>query len=460
MSISGRVVDAASKPVAGAFVQAIVRASVAGREHNFGGPYAKTDADGRYEITGLSAQSYFVMLLSTQHTRSDTMPAGRVLPPLFFPNATRISGATRVILADGRARTDIDFTQQPVVTQKVSGRLVGSPESYAGLVLRLMADDLTDIGTSADVATTLVNSDGTFTFLNVPHGDYVLIANRFRVDYTYAQTFNPPLKLPATPGLKIAASGSPMSLPSPSATELGFNATMMQGPPYSARFNVAVRDKDIAGFTLEPQELGSLRMRFALEPGGPSPRSMRITLEPIRPDEIDPFVFHASEKGDREFVIDGIPPGEYVLSSSAVFQSLTVDGDDALGRPIKIIAGTSPSIVATYARDLARVSAVIRNDKNELAPGAQLLVYSVDENLWTDFGYRPQWIHATKANAEGKASSSLLPGDYYIAAVPADRVLSWPDVNLLRLAKSQATRMTIDAGHPVTLDVKVISVIR
>jgi hypothetical protein len=74
----------------------------------------------------------------------------------------------------GDSRSGVDVQLEPVPAVQVSGRI--SPDAGVTppppLVLRLMARGQEMLGFGAEAATSMVKPDGTFTFLNVPAGEY------------------------------------------------------------------------------------------------------------------------------------------------------------------------------------------------------------------------------------------------------------------------------------------------
>ncbi len=225
-ALSGTVVDERGEPVVGVRVRALSRLLIAGAPHMASGALATTDDRGRYRIVGLPAGTYVVNVPSVQsavpigtsnleiegqtsetaarnadsHVRRNngaidvdsahllivgnypTPPAiaGRpqAYPMAFYPAAGSIADATPVTLADGESRDGLDIMLRPVPAVRVSGRVDGPPAAVRGLVLRLVAAGLDDLSTGSEVATTVVDADGTFTFLNVPAGAYTLDGTR------------------------------------------------------------------------------------------------------------------------------------------------------------------------------------------------------------------------------------------------------------------------------------------
>jgi len=185
-SIAGRVIDAKGKPLAG--VQ--VMAAVDGNEREIfvvngvvtSGAQTTANANGEYLITGLLPGPYRVTALDR----------GRPLRPL---------APVRVTLAEKEKKTGVDVRvdrADGVITGRVTGAdgkpipdaWVSAHQSIQAMVSELargggdeknvsvstsvMTDD--DGALTNDVAPVLTDAAGKFTIANLPHGEFVVIA--------------------------------------------------------------------------------------------------------------------------------------------------------------------------------------------------------------------------------------------------------------------------------------------
>ncbi len=252
-AISGRVVDEHGEPVVGAFVRALVSLNVGGASHLVGGPVATTDDLGEYRIVGLPPGHYFVSvpsiaasvpasasvpdiegLSADQLAKRDSQTSGppqrrsggeviegptalivgvyptpppvdgspQAYPMIFYPGVTTLAGATPIDVATTSDQSGIDVTLAPVPAVSVSGRLDGGSAPYSGIALRLVLPGLEDLANGGEAATTAVQADGTFTFLRVPAGHYLLTgAAMFGLRWSASATGQGSPRLPDTPGV-------------------------------------------------------------------------------------------------------------------------------------------------------------------------------------------------------------------------------------------------------------------
>ena len=242
-SISGRVTDERGEPLVGVAVRVFSLANISGRQQLVAGDIATTDDLGMYRIGALKPARYSVAVLSVQSTvlqstqeapstvpigqlatggsaeagaRPSSMPAidvdgkhrlvvtnfatppppsglqARAYPTTFYPGAVAMADATSIDVSYGTSRTGIDIQLRPVPAVRVSGRLTtDSGEPAPQLLLRLMPAGAERLGFGSEAATTTVDTDGSFVFLNVPAGEYTLMAQASVMDFTTGSTVAP-----------------------------------------------------------------------------------------------------------------------------------------------------------------------------------------------------------------------------------------------------------------------------
>jgi hypothetical protein len=256
-AISGTVLDETGEPVVGAFVRAVMQVFVAGNAHLASSVVARTDDRGTYRLAGLPPGSYAVLMPSVQSAvpadasdqdlspvatelrgigpppapRTDAAVAigdrsrwimNRYLPPApatggalsaypitFYPGVRTLAESTSIQLKKGEDRTGVDFRIAPVPTWRVSGTVEAPPGVVVkGLPLRLMAAGVADLGNGGETATTVVAADGTFMFVNVPAGNYSIVASRSRMEYLLGSRPSAvDFSIPSAPGTLTAYNG-------------------------------------------------------------------------------------------------------------------------------------------------------------------------------------------------------------------------------------------------------------
>jgi hypothetical protein len=156
---------------------------------------------------------------------------------------------------------------------------------------------------------------------------------------------------------------------------------------------------------------------------------------------------------------DGIGVGEFWLrsrSASFAIKSVEWGGQDYTTRPFDAASTASFSGVTITVTDrLATVSGSVK-DK-----GAMVLIFPVEQSLWTNFGFNPPRIRTRMPDDEGNFSIAQLPaGDYFVMAVPRDDQYGWLEPGYFSRAWTQASRLTLDWGDHKTMTLAMARVPR
>ena len=249
--ISGTVTDERGEPMIGVAVRAIGFTKVAGLDQPMAGPMAVTDDRGDYRIGRLPPGMYVVCVPNVQmsipasairgEVAARLRPAGgdtawgeslralassssaasvqvipatlypllppstdgqlRVYPLTFAGGATTMAQARTVNLEPGAEQANVDVRLLPVAAVRVTGRLEGPPSAVADRTVRLLPAGLEELGFGSEVATSLADGDGNFSFEIVPAGSYVVdvpaIVSQYQVSSPMVMSaIHPVLPLP------------------------------------------------------------------------------------------------------------------------------------------------------------------------------------------------------------------------------------------------------------------------
>jgi hypothetical protein len=528
-------------------VRVLARHIFGGLPQLLAGPVARTDDRGEYRIAGLGPGHYVVHVPSIQASVPVDAPAGllgsngdaartqnslsflvpprtdAVLDPIgtsqqvignfvtpppltrgrpnayamtFYPGVDKADLAASIDLGLGEERTGIDLTIRPVPSVSVSGTVTGPAEAMGGLLLRLIPVALEGLSDGAEAATVLVGADRTFTFFNVPAGDYVIDAPGTSLELTYTGGVEGRL-LPQSPGLRWGGFQSGSLESGPPGT--GYvRKSGSRSDRFWARTELSVGEADIKNVvvTLTPSFVlkgwlvyeGTTRTTFETTPvttasGGAvrtptttaatefTPRPLTqptIELEPAtgnpglgiprsdRPEDGEPQDF---------FIVEGLKPGEYVLrmglgASRFTVKSITIDGVDYTTKPIDAsILGPRTEAVVTLTDKLTSVRGSVHDSRGPVTHAAVLL-FPAERHLWSRYGLRPMRMRAAPLSGSSSFIIDGLPaGDYMLVAVAAHQVSAWQDPKFLERAAAVATRFTLQWGETRNLDLS-LAVIR
>lgn len=517
-AISGRVLDEKNEPAIGCAVRLFLRKLVSGHEQLVEGPVATTDDRGVYRFPFLDPGRYFVAVLSVQATvpvgvadATSRPPVGalegrgsgyeprsllpeargasidvdgahrlvltnfatppppgadgpRAYAPVFYPNARVVTDAQAVEVEFGTSRDGIDFQLAPFRTFRVAGQVTGAVEGVANNLLRLMAAGTEHLGFGAEVATTLIEADGTFTFLNVPAGHYTIVASQGVAEVTGGGSSQGTLPKSVGYGLPTG-----YSMSYPGAPGLNYMWWVALGRAVWGRTDVSVGAADVTGLALMLRQPASVHGRVVfdepLQPQSQGVQGFTLSLEPVNGDPSlgAPFVWIPDSDASHSFTLY-FRGGRYIAgfqpSRGWRIASVMSNGVDVTETGFDGSLGTSyDNVVITLTKAGAQISGVVRDARGQAAQGA-VLVFPVDPKRWVDYGLTAARLRSTSAASDGAYKFSLLPeGDYFVVAVPPGQNRGWLDPKFLAAAAGKATRVALATGASKTQDLQLSEVI-
>jgi hypothetical protein len=507
-SISGRVIDERDEPVVGVAVRAYTMATIAGNPQLVAGPIAVTDDRGVYRLTSLEPGRYTVAALSVQSTVLTTSPeapqrravgelesggisassgafvaapgidvdgrhrliltnfatpppptAGqrRAYPATFFPGARNATDAAGFEIGYGDVRSAVDIQLRPLPAVRVSGRVQGFSGAPPAMLLRLMAAGNERLGFGSEAATTVVEPDGTFTFLNVPDGSYTILAQASVMDF-FSGSSSPRLAdAPGFPGGSVGV-GSFRGVPN-----LSYLNRSGQPSGFWSRTPVVVGTHDIADVVVELRPTVTVRGRFVFAEGTRSPDPPREMFPQAQPANGDPTLGAIRGSTERDgsfrFSIPGLMGGTYLFTSNLSLVSVMWQGRDLTEVGFDASSGRDfDDVVVTLTDKEAEVSGRVRDSRSS-GLGA-VIAFPVDRERWSNYGWEARRIRTTRAASDGTYQLAGLPaGEYYVIAVDTSKVDAWTDPRFFAVAAPLATRIALGWGTKTTLDLGVRDVI-
>jgi len=506
-SIAGIVRDEAGEAVVGVYVRAIRRFRIQGRDEVAAGPVTVTDDRGEYRIGGLAPGRYVIQVPSVQAS----MPAGTVhrsnpfndidvaldvddtsrlliarfplpppttggarmsYPPAFHPSGSSVVHATPIDLGYGDERAAIDVTLSPVPNARVSGMVDAPAEALPFLTLRLLPAGLEQLGQGAEVATTLVSADGSFTFINVPAGSYTIDAP-LRITEFISPSPGTRMYFPVPPG----RSGWNREVDPIDATAgiqyMSTDFRAGEGANYSGRGSVTVGGADVTGVVIRLTPNATMSGRVVPEPDPRQPNVKPPTRFLVSLDPTDGAVANGVPRprtGPRadgqpgEFSIPGIAPGQYWLrvlgSPGWLVKSAVWKGRDYVNEPFDARTSDDFSdMVITVTNAVPRLSGAVRSSTDVKAEDALVVVFPTDPADWRAFGLWPARMKTATVSTAGTYSLTTLPaGDYFVAAIDRTLGTAWMDPVLLERLARTAPRVTLTWGAATSQDVTTVVV--
>lgn len=343
-----------------------------------------------------------------------------VYPATFYPSALSPAEAAVITLATGEEKTAVDIQVQPVATARVSGTLVGPDGPAASVLVRLRQNGFDDAPLDQDTIAAVTDAGGAFVFPAVPSGQYSLRATR--VSRPGAPGTIPPVLWIDT---AIAVAGDVE----------GVVAMMRPGLSVTAT-------QEFQGSAEPPQRsTGFGRPAFALESaasdgpaasfGGLLDIQGRLTLIGLVPG--------------RYFVrVRNSPPGW-------MFKSAILNGVDVSDVPFDLTKDV-PDLVLTFTDKWSGLGGAVHTSDGNLDTNAVVVIFPTNADAWKNYGATPRRLKSGATGANGEFGiSSVLPGDYFVVAIPEDQSDDWSDPKALEALARVATTITIVEGEHKTI---------
>jgi hypothetical protein len=348
--IVGVVVNERHEPVARAEVQAFsARATTPAAQTRRTVPFsarasgsASTDAEGRFQISGLELGEYLVAAQRVPSLTSGETKQTPIYATTFYPSSIGDQKAAPVFaLAGGTAPIQIELVRVEGV--RVSGSVrssAGRPAS--GMAVRLF-HRFGGFGSESSVA--VVGANGTFEIPRVPPGWYRL-------------------SIAPQPGTSRGDAGE-------------FATTLIE-----------VQDRDLEGLSLVATPGASVSGRIVAEPGAniPTPLGLRVSAMPTPEEYTIPRLITATVADDWSFRMTGLSGSSQfsVATDRAPFLVVTrtrVDGVEASATSgVELTGGAHDVVVFVTEREPPRPTV-----DTTLSPGALVEQFKSEKVFWRQF---------------------------------------------------------------------------
>jgi protocatechuate 3,4-dioxygenase beta subunit len=389
--ITGRITDDNGDPMARVQIYTMMAIPGSTRTQRMG-MGASTDDLGRFRLYGMAPGDYVVVA----EARGPTFVPPNAAPETeeskigflttYYPGTPDEAAAQRV-----RAR--IGAETPPIEMRMTTGRLftiAGIVTDSQGIAAPRMGGQLYK-GTNSNNSTYGFSTDeqGRFQMRNVPPGNYRLVVRGNRQ--------------PAPPNGPPAEPGEMANMP------LALNADL-DGLVVITRPGATITGKVVyeTGPPQLPSGMQSFQMRVNAMPGDPENGMGFITPQP------------ALVAPDLSFTMKGLF-GETLLRSSGpntYLKSVSVGGQDVTDTPYEFKNGDQVTLTMTTRASTLEGS--VADATGKPATEAAVLVFSDDKAAWRQTSPRTR---RGSVDATGKYRvSGLLPGRYYIVALPRERL--------------------------------------
>ena len=422
--ISGRVLDEAGEPLAGATVLTMQMKYFNGKRRLL--PVrgnAITDDTGQYRLSGLEPGEYYVQASSRETWEADT-PDKQMLGfiPTFYPSNPTQGEAQRVRVRVGQEMPGIDVALLPGKVGKISGTAFNSlGQPLAGenvsMSFEIRGENFMSMsgGQSAKV-----NPDGTFTFRNIAPAEYHLN-----------------VRVPATADRGPEAGKAIVSVVGGDVE--GVNIVTSAAGGVSGRLTV---DGGPAAF---PNPLTRLIVRAA-----PADRDMAITGLGSVPDNgrvKEDGAFELKQViGSNRLTVGTLPDGWAI-------RSIDHSGRDLLTQPFDTQGTTLDGVNIVITNRFPVLSGSLRDDKGNGVVTGTVIIFPDEGSLWIE---DLRTVRTARAAQSGVFTiKGIRPGEYLAVAVPTVQNNQWNDPEFLESLRAQATRVSLREGETKQLELVV-----
>jgi protocatechuate 3,4-dioxygenase beta subunit len=461
-TIAGTVMDDLGEPIVGARIVAGRRVGAGLRPGSGFQSTATTDDRGAYRITNLTPGEYTVGVINTQTSvlavgvngpnsgtfvsadRRFVLAAAGPLAAVqdgagrphayantFYPSSRTSAQATPLVLRAGDERLGVDLTIPLLPAAAVSGRITSPDGQPAGYLLRLTPTEPGTFPIDLPAAQTLSDADGSFSFLGVPSGRYVLQTER-----------NPP-----------------RSPPGSAAGRAGEVVTQTQ-PMLWAMLPVDVGGSDISDLAVVTQPGVFVSGRVDLE--GAAMRAgtrwpLSLTVESLEGSTRTTLSITVIAGSLTRFTSLGLTPGLYRATITPFgedwdLKSAMAGAVDLTDGPFEIGNGGLPDVVITLTDRLSAITGTVRVSGNA-DPGAVVLAFPSDTRYWPIAAGVSRRFVSARADPKGAFGPiNLRPGDYNVVAVSDEHAADWQEPRVLEVLARSATRVTLGEGQAQTVE--------
>jgi len=371
-----------------------------------------------------------------------------VYPTQYYASAAVIAQATTVTVRSGEEQAGVDVSVKLSPSARVSGIVTG-PDGPL-MTAMFLAPDSDDLSTdnSFETATTMSDTEGRFTFLGVPPGQYQLHAFKGQIPPGGAGSRGgpppPPVRAPA--GQASAAAPG------------GFTLTATQA------ISVSTTNLDGLAITVRPgfHINGRAEFKGATPPDPDLVRRMSATF-----DSADARPMVSVILGRGRFQDDGqvssyqLPPGRYYMRITNAppgwtLKAATWNGQDISNTPLKLDRDVS-GVVITFTDRPSALSGQVQAASGAPDPTATVLIFPADPGSWVDYGAFPRRLRAVRVGRDGRYVETGLPaGDYRVVAIDEEATANWQDPATLQALARQATAITLNDEESRTVMLQTV----
>lgn len=430
--ITGRVTDENAEPLARVQVYTLAFPPGMSRGQRMGSG-STTDDLGQFRLWGLNTGEYVVVA----DARGNTF-AGPNAPPeteeervnfvtTYYPGTLDEAAAQRVRVKAGAETAGIDIRVGQARLFHVSGYVTDSQgRPLTGGNGQLVRRGPVAAGQPGFFA--MIDPKGQFQMRNIPPGEYRLVFRQQQNVRPFSTDPPEPVEMASVPISIVAADVDNVMVVTSMGTTITGQIVFEAGPPILNPGNTT------------PMRVFASATNMSDGAGVPSPPPATVTA-------------------DYRFTLKGLM-GEYVLRTGIpgtpqqVTKSVTVNGLDVTDTPHEFKANDRVTITVTSR--VGTIEGNVTDARDVPLTEAGVFLFSEDKASWRMTSI---WTKRTGLDPNGHFRlAGLVPGSYYIAALPRQRlaVSNDADVAFFEQLAKEATLVVVGADEQRTVDLRLL----
>jgi Carboxypeptidase regulatory-like domain len=419
-AVIGSVVDEYGDPLEGVTVELWRSRRVGGRnvlQRNPGGVLPRrTDDRGRYRLFGVSPGDYFVAAGEEPRVTRGIAEGSDNSLRVYYPGTPVIAEAVPLKVLPGQDTLGVHIGYASPIGARVYGSAFDATGQPLKFPVTLMESSRSGVPMLAQ-RTALVSEDGTFAFLNVPPGEYV-IQGVVRPSPGRSSEF----------GVAFVSVGAPDAPPVTLRTSRGTTVrgrVVLEGDTSNVRF-------DSFGVGASPSDVDY------------NPIGLDISGAGVRDDG----TFELRLQGPMR-ITSTVAPQKWWLKSA------TVGAADVADQPYAFSGSEPVEVTVVFSDATAEISGRVVGDRGQAARDYWVLVFPTDSARWH---IASRHIKLGRPNAEGAFHIvGLPPGDYWVVAVDRFEVAQeWQDSELLALLVRSALGITLSERQRIVRELPLV----
>jgi hypothetical protein len=438
-AINGRVIDEFGEPISRVMVSAARVIGGGARFQRMGGGLNQTDDLGRFRVYGLEQGEYIVGAESRNMGMGGPPVEGETegFATTYYPSALTEKEAGRVRVMAGGESDEIQIQLVRTRTFRITGIVMDSKGNQvkrpnAMLYRRTLGSGFSGSGVSFD-------DQGKFTIRDIVPGDYRLVIQPVRMGGPPPpglQVDNSAPREYASVPLSVASNIEDLVVITRQGVAITGEVVFAEGPPATLP----------RGFHVNASP-GDPMMRMGPLPNATVGENMQFTLN----DLFGPvYIRFYSSAGDAILSSAGGGATPYTL------KEVRLGGQDITDVPVEFSPEHNKRLQVVLTRRVGTLEGTVSaDDATATTPDTMILVIPEEKASWRMGSPRMRTGRPLK---EGKFSiANVLPGRYYLVAVPRERMPASPDVDAeyFEQLTKEGTAVVLNEGETRVVDLRV-----